>query len=171
MFKVNVGLISNVFQSSQMDSNGESSVKGYELEAICKRKIPQFLHFPAQWCYTESWFQIKQYKPNLKILVAICTAQINTQGDSKWPNLIVWGHPQYKTFERVANYYTLQNRHRYHMIPKNDALENVSPCKCASQVGDAPPHLPVQLHCQHRTTCFAQLVQGAAHAVWCHGPV
>lgn len=33
-----------------------------------------------------------------------------------------------------------------------------------------PLFLPVQLHCQHRTTCFAQLVQGAAHAVWCHGP-
>ena len=114
------------------------------------------MHFPAQWCYTESWCQIKQHKPNLKILVAICTAQINMQSDSKWPNLIVWGHPQYKnTWKGHGRLQSPKSTWIPYDLWYRNALENISPCKCENiilgypfvkfrgcipcQVDDAPP--------------------------------
>ncbi len=139
--------MSKLFQSAQIDSNGESSIiKGYLIKGLYTTltliyKITITHNSTAPGCSlvfsSESWWLIKQHKPNRKILVfyfALLTFQlweVSHLCEPTW-STIVWGHPQRNILWKG---HRLLHPSKINMDTKNDGLENVSPFKCGVILG------------------------------------
>ena len=86
----------------------------------------------------ESWWLIKQHKPNRKILVfyfALLTFQlweVSHLCDPTW-STIVWGHPQGNILWKG---HRLLHPWKINMDTKNDGLENVSPASNVASFWD-----------------------------------